>query len=113
MVVTRLAKLELDIHVNNWHDVFLFTAVGNTPQSRQTAIARQIVYGKEIAYFSPVDKECFHTTDNESLSSRRVTCSDEGIGEIGIIGVGAAIAKYRATGRRIRDLPLTLDKVMA
>jgi xanthine dehydrogenase YagR molybdenum-binding subunit len=38
-----------------------------------------------------------------------------GIGEIGITGVGAAIANavYNATGVRIRDLPLTLDKVMA
>ncbi|MES5098485.1 xanthine dehydrogenase family protein molybdopterin-binding subunit [Agrobacterium sp. BA1120] len=38
-----------------------------------------------------------------------------GIGEIGITGVGAAIANavYNATGLRIRDLPLTLDKVMA
>ncbi|KAA3515313.1 xanthine dehydrogenase family protein molybdopterin-binding subunit [Agrobacterium rosae] len=38
-----------------------------------------------------------------------------GIGEIGITGVGAAIANaiYNATGVRIRDLPITLDKVMA
>ena len=37
-----------------------------------------------------------------------------GIGEIGITGVGAAIANaiYNATGKRVRDLPITLDKVM-
>ena len=37
-----------------------------------------------------------------------------GIGEIGITGVGAAIANavYNATGRRVRDLPITLDKVL-
>ena len=37
-----------------------------------------------------------------------------GIGEIGITGVGAAVANaiYNATGKRIRDLPITLDKVM-
>ncbi len=37
-----------------------------------------------------------------------------GIGEIGITGVGAAVANavYNATGRRIRDLPITLDKLM-
>ena len=36
-----------------------------------------------------------------------------GIGEIGITGVGAAVANavFNATGRRVRDLPLTLDKV--
>lgn len=38
-----------------------------------------------------------------------------GIGEIGITGVCAAIANavYHATGKRIRDLPITLDKVLA
>jgi xanthine dehydrogenase YagR molybdenum-binding subunit len=38
----------------------------------------------------------------------------KGIGEIGITGVGAAIANavYHATGKRVRDLPVMLDKVM-
>jgi len=38
----------------------------------------------------------------------------KGIGEIGITGVAAAIANavYHATGRRVRDLPITLDKLM-
>ncbi len=38
-----------------------------------------------------------------------------GIGEIGITGVGAAVANavYNATGTRVRDLPITLDKVLA
>jgi xanthine dehydrogenase YagR molybdenum-binding subunit len=37
-----------------------------------------------------------------------------GIGEIGITGVAAAVANavYNATGRRVRDLPITLDKVL-
>ncbi|MBB4571125.1 xanthine dehydrogenase family protein molybdopterin-binding subunit [Rhizobium leucaenae] len=37
-----------------------------------------------------------------------------GIGEIGITGVGAAVANavYNATGKRIRDLPITLDKLI-
>jgi xanthine dehydrogenase YagR molybdenum-binding subunit len=37
-----------------------------------------------------------------------------GIGEIGITGVAAAIANavYNATGKRIRDLPITLDKLL-
>jgi xanthine dehydrogenase YagR molybdenum-binding subunit len=38
----------------------------------------------------------------------------KGLGEIGIVGVAAAIANavYHATGKRVRDLPITLDKVM-
>jgi xanthine dehydrogenase YagR molybdenum-binding subunit len=37
-----------------------------------------------------------------------------GVGEIGITGVGAAVANavYNATGKRVRDLPITLDKVL-
>ena len=37
-----------------------------------------------------------------------------GIGEIGITGVGAAVgnAVFNATGKRVRDLPITLDKLM-
>ena len=37
-----------------------------------------------------------------------------GVGEIGITGVGAAVANavFNATGKRVRDLPITLDKVM-
>ncbi|HMI57735.1 MAG TPA: xanthine dehydrogenase family protein molybdopterin-binding subunit [Gemmatimonadaceae bacterium] len=39
----------------------------------------------------------------------------KGIGEIGNTGITAALANavYHATGKRIRDLPITLDKVMA
>ena len=38
----------------------------------------------------------------------------KGVGEIGIVGVAAAIANaiYHATGKRVRDMPITLDKVM-
>ncbi|HEY9213159.1 MAG TPA: xanthine dehydrogenase family protein molybdopterin-binding subunit [Ancylobacter sp.] len=37
----------------------------------------------------------------------------KGLGEIGIVGVPAAIANaiYHATGKRVRDLPITLDKL--
>jgi len=37
----------------------------------------------------------------------------KGVGEIGIVGVASAIANavYHATGKRVRDLPITLDKL--
>ncbi len=37
-----------------------------------------------------------------------------GVGEIGITGVAAAVANavYNATRKRIRDLPITLDKLL-
>lgn len=39
----------------------------------------------------------------------------KGVGEIGIVGVAAAISNaiYHATGKRVRDTPMTPDKVMA
>jgi xanthine dehydrogenase YagR molybdenum-binding subunit len=39
----------------------------------------------------------------------------KGVGEIGITGVAASIANavYHATGKRIRDLPIRVDRVMA
>ncbi len=38
----------------------------------------------------------------------------KGIGEIGITGVAGAIANavYNATGVRVRELPITLDKII-
>jgi xanthine dehydrogenase YagR molybdenum-binding subunit len=38
----------------------------------------------------------------------------KGLGEIGLLGMAAAIANavYNATGKRIRDLPITLDKLL-
>ena len=47
---------------------------------------------------------------------RRPACprsAPTGIGEIGITGVGAAVANaiYNATCKRVRDLPITLDKL--
>lgn len=38
----------------------------------------------------------------------------KGIGEIGLVGIAAAIANavYHATGKRIRSLPITIDQLL-
>ena len=38
-----------------------------------------------------------------------------GIGEIGITGVAAAVANaiYNATGKRVRNLPITVDQLLS
>jgi xanthine dehydrogenase YagR molybdenum-binding subunit len=67
----------------------------------------------------------YHVPTNADIQGIDVQIVDEddphvnplgakGIGEIGITGVGAAIANavYHATGKRVRDLPVTLDKVL-
>jgi len=68
----------------------------------------------------------YHVPVNLDIGEIDVTIVDEhdahinelgtkGVGEIGITGVAAAIANavYHATGKRIRDLPLTPDKLLA
>jgi xanthine dehydrogenase YagR molybdenum-binding subunit len=38
----------------------------------------------------------------------------KGIGEIGIVGTAAAVANavFHATGKRVRDLPIRLDRLV-
>jgi xanthine dehydrogenase YagR molybdenum-binding subunit len=67
----------------------------------------------------------YHVPVNADVYEIDVTCVNipdykfnplgaRGIGEIGITGTAAAIANaiYNATGKRVRDLPITLDKLM-
>jgi xanthine dehydrogenase YagR molybdenum-binding subunit len=66
----------------------------------------------------------YHVPVNADVHDIKVIFVDEpddsnplglkGVGEIGIVGVAAAIANavYHATGKRVRDLPITLDKLM-
>jgi xanthine dehydrogenase YagR molybdenum-binding subunit len=50
----------------------------------------------------------------EEVDDRSTPMGSRGIGEIGIVGAAAAIANavYHATGRRVRDLPITPDKLL-
>jgi xanthine dehydrogenase YagR molybdenum-binding subunit len=67
----------------------------------------------------------YHIASNADVGSIEVQWLDEddpyvnpmgskGIGELGIVGTAAAIANaaHHATGIRVRDLPITLDKLM-
>ena len=65
----------------------------------------------------------YHVPVNADVQDIKVIFVDEsddsnrlgmkGLGEIGIVGMAAAIgnAVYHATGKRVRDLPITLDKL--
>jgi xanthine dehydrogenase YagR molybdenum-binding subunit len=68
----------------------------------------------------------YHVPVNADVQDIKVIFVDEpdeiinplgikGLGEIGIVGVAAAIANaiYHATGKRVRDLPITLDKLLS
>ena len=66
----------------------------------------------------------YHVPVNADVHDIKVIFVDEpddsnplgvkGLGEIGIVGVAAAIANAvcHATGKRVRDLPITLDKLV-
>jgi xanthine dehydrogenase YagR molybdenum-binding subunit len=58
------------------------------------------------------DIEVIFVDEKESIAN---PLGIKGVGEIGIVGVPAAIANavYHATGKRVRDLPITLDKLMS
>jgi xanthine dehydrogenase YagR molybdenum-binding subunit len=67
-------------------------------------------------YHVPVNADIGHI-DVVALPGNDTRCNElgaRGVGEIGIVGVAAAVANaiYHATGKRVRDLPITLDKVM-
>jgi xanthine dehydrogenase YagR molybdenum-binding subunit len=60
---------------------------------------------------SPEQKVIF-LDDTDPISS---PMKAKGVGELGLCGVGAAIANavYNATGVRVRDYPVTLDKLLS
>jgi xanthine dehydrogenase YagR molybdenum-binding subunit len=57
------------------------------------------------------DIEVLFAQEDDRIVSR---LGAKGVGEIGIVGVAAAIANaiHHATGRRLRSTPMTPDKVM-
>lgn len=68
----------------------------------------------------------YHVPSNADVQDIKVIFVDEpddeinplgikGVGEIGVVGTAAAIANavYHATGKRVRDLPITLDKLIS
>ncbi len=85
-------------------------------ESHRDARHGRIVNGNLADYHVPVNADIgsidvsFVAEDDPHVNP----LGAKGIGEIGITGVPAAIgnAVFQATGRRIRDLPITLDKLL-
>ncbi|WP_224250090.1 xanthine dehydrogenase family protein molybdopterin-binding subunit [Hyalangium gracile] len=89
------------------------------------ALMEESVVDTRTGRFITQDLADYHVPVNPDIPDIDVTFVPEndpyvndigakGIGEIGITGVAAAIANavYHATGKRIRALPLTLDKLL-
>ena len=89
------------------------------------ALHEETLLDHRFGRFMNADLGEYHVPANADIHDIEVIFVDEpdaiinplgikGVGEIGIVGVAAAIANavYHATGKRVRDLPVTLDKLM-
>jgi len=89
------------------------------------ALMEEAVVDPGFGYFVNHDLAEYHVPVHADIPHQDVFFLDEvddksspmkakGVGELGICGVGAAVANavYNACGVRIRDYPLTLDKVL-
>src|SRR6478735_599048 len=88
------------------------------------ALHEETLYDQRFGRIMNANIAEYHVPVNADVYDIKVIFVDEpdeiinplgikGLGEIGIVGVAAAIANavYHATGKRVRDLPITLDKV--
>jgi xanthine dehydrogenase YagR molybdenum-binding subunit len=89
------------------------------------ALMEDLVVDKRIGCFINHDLAMYEVPVHADIPHQEVIFLDEtdphsspmkakGVGELGICGVGAAIANaiYNATGMRVRDYPITLDKLL-
>jgi xanthine dehydrogenase YagR molybdenum-binding subunit len=90
------------------------------------ALHEHSVFDERFGQVVTRDLATYHIATNADVGALDVVFLDEydpyvnpmgtkGVGEIGIVGAPAAIANavYHATGVRVRDLPITLDKVLS
>lgn len=89
------------------------------------ALMEELVVDTRFGYFVNHDMAEYHVPVHADIPEQDVLFIEElddksspmkakGVGELGLCGAGAAIANaiYNATGIRLRDYPLTLDKVI-
>ena len=85
----------------------------------------ELAVDKRIGFFVNHDLAGYEVPVHADIPHQEVIFLDEtdpisspmkakGVGELGICGVGAAVANaiYNATGVRVRDYPITLDKLL-
>ena len=89
------------------------------------ALMEELAVDKRFGFFVNHDLATYEVPVHADIPHQEVVFLDEvdvisspmkakGVGELGLCGVGAAIANavYNATGIRVRDYPITLDKFM-
>lgn len=90
------------------------------------ALMEELAVDKRLGYFVNHDLAGYEVPVHADIPHQDVIFLDEtdplsspmkakGVGELGICGVGAAVANavYNATGVRVRDYPVTLDKLLS
>ncbi|MBL8532835.1 MAG: xanthine dehydrogenase family protein molybdopterin-binding subunit, partial [Betaproteobacteria bacterium] len=101
-------------------------ALGGMIWGAGSALTEQAVVDKRYGFFVNHDLAGYHVPVHADIPAIEAVFLDEiddkanplkikGVGELGICSAGAAIANavFNACGVRIRDYPLTLDKVLA
>jgi xanthine dehydrogenase YagR molybdenum-binding subunit len=99
--------------------------IGGIVQGISAALMEQTHFDKRIGSYTNVNMGEYLVPVNADIHNLDVILVEEedryvnpigakGIGEVGIVGVAPAIANavFHATGKRIRDLPITIEKLM-
>lgn len=99
--------------------------IGAMTMGAGAALMEELVVDKRSGFFVNHDLAGYEVPVHADIPHQDVIFLDEtdpmsspmkakGVGELGICGVGAAIANaiYNATGVRVRDYPITLDKLL-
>jgi xanthine dehydrogenase YagR molybdenum-binding subunit len=99
--------------------------IGAMTMGAGAALMEKLEIDKKRGFFVNHDLAGYEVPVNADIPHQEVIFLDEtdpisspmkakGVGELGICGVGAAVANaiYNATGVRVRDYPITLDKLL-
>jgi xanthine dehydrogenase YagR molybdenum-binding subunit len=100
--------------------------IGAMTMGAGAALMEELVVDKRFGFFVNHDMAEYLVPVHADIPEQDVLFIDElddksspmkakGVGELGICGAGAAVANaiYNATGIRLRDYPLTIDKLLA
>jgi xanthine dehydrogenase YagR molybdenum-binding subunit len=99
--------------------------IGAMAMGAGAALMEELVVDKRLGFFVNHDLAGYEVAVHADIPHQEVIFLEEadpavspmkakGVGELGICGVGAAVANaiYNATGVRVRDYPITLDKLL-
>ena len=99
--------------------------IGGMTMGAGAALMEDLAVDKRFGFFVNHDLAGYEVPVHADIPHQEVIFLDEtdpmsspmkakGVGELGICGVGAAVANavYNATGVRVREYPITLDKYL-